>query len=167
MKKYTILVLFTFLVTSIFAQRGRKPVEMEMSQIKHVLKANPITLAFGDFNATWEVVLTPKSSLTLTGNFITGAFDSEFFGLALTAGYKYYFTNSKIAVPEGFYVRPLAGILLGEGEGGIRVGGQLGYQWIWNSGFVLDIGLGPQVVAIEEGVEGPLPSFFLGIGYAF
>lgn len=166
MKKLSfILSLLLFSSWALQAQND-KPFSEDV-RYKHVLKANPITMAFGDFNATWERIVSEKASFTLTGNFITGSFDSDFYGIAITAGYKYYFTHANKPVPAGFYVRPFAGILAGDGEGGFRLGGQLGYQWVWKSGFVLDLGLGPQIIAIEEGVEGPIPSFFFGIGYAF
>ena len=140
---------------------------MSLERFKNVIKTNPITMAFGDFNATWERATSDRSAMTYSVNIFAGAFGGEFDGFAATVGYKYYFTHSKLGIPEGFYGRILGGILGGEGEVGFRVGGQVGYQWIWDSGFALDLGLGPQVIAIDEDFSGVVPSFFLGIGYAF
>jgi len=166
MKKYLLSLLVTFLFAIPMMAQRIQPA-LATAQYKNVIKSNPVTLAFGDFNATWERVINDKNSYTLTFNLITGAITDDFSILALTAGYKYYFTHRKVGVPEGFYVRPLAGIVVGDGEFAGRVAGQLGYQWIWKSDFALDLGLGPQFILGDELSEGPLPSFFAAVGYAF
>jgi len=169
MRRILTMGLLLGMAMSLNAQIGVQP-EHAGSPIRNVLKTNPLTLALGDFNVTWEHVVSPKSTINLTANAIIDGFsydDSDFFLGAFTFSYKYYFTHAKKAVPEGFYFRTLAGILGAEDELGGRLGIQLGYQFIWDSGFVLDLGLGPQVVAIDGEVEGPIPSFFLGVGYAF
>ena len=167
MRIQTLLLALMLATTPLMAQRKVEKAEMTLPQFKNVIKGNPITLAFGDFNVTWENVLNNKNSMTYTLNLITGSFVDDVTVFALTVGYKYYFTNRKMGVPEGFYVRPIAGVLFGDGDFGARIGGQLGYQWIWNSGFVLDLGLGPQFIFADSDYEGPVPSLFIGIGYAF
>jgi hypothetical protein len=166
-------ILFSF---ATFGQGVDNKTLDEAMPYKHVLKANPITMAFGNFNLTWERVINNKSTYTITGNINIPSFDDDVFynigfpmaaGIAVTVGYKYYFTHAREAVPEGFYVRPIAGISLDEYGIGARLGGQLGYQVIWDNGFVFDLGLGPQVILSEGELYGPWPSFSLGVGYAF
>ena len=54
----------------------------------------------------------------------------------------------------------------------IGFGAELGYQWVWESGFVLDLGIGPMYTIAKGGdsessIDGIMPSATLAIGYAF
>lgn len=168
MRNILILSVCILLSSATFGQGVNKGSLDEAMPYKHVLKTNPLTLAFGDLNVTWERVINHKSAFTITGNIVFPTFDDgEYAGVFLTVGYKHYFTHARLAVPAGFYVRPLAGIFVADDSFGVRVGGQVGYQWVWKSGFVLDLGLGPQLIMSDGYVDGPLPSLFIGIGYAF
>ncbi len=166
------------------------------AQQKHVVKTNPIALAFGRFNATYEKVLDSKSSVLISGNYMF-----KFFGLDVNAGgvglgYRYYFTHAKKDVPTGFYVNPETSFSFGsvrvETENAsnrtsfasLGLGAEVGYQWAWSSGFALDLGIGPMYRFImgsskTEGENGEkesnafgrtggiAPAITIAIGYAF
>ena len=153
-------------------------------QHKSVIKVNPLGLAFGNFNATYEGVLNGKSSIVGQANFRDQLFgvDVSIFGAGL--GYRYYITNKNLPAPEGFYVQPQVSVLFGSVNDDdevdanfttFGVGAELGYQWVWDSGFVLDLGIGPMYTNISGDVDevsfdetsGILPSATLAIGYAF
>ena len=109
----------------------------------------------------------------------------ELFGVKVNtggigAGYRYYFTHEKKEVPSGFYVTPQASLALGKTEGdasftSFAIGAEIGYQWAWESGFTLDLGIGPNYTTISGDVEDEdfdttsriLPSVTLAIGFAF
>jgi hypothetical protein len=142
---------------------------------KNVIKTNPLALAFGNFNVTYEKVLNESSSLLITGNYsyqLLG-FDVSLGGLG--AGYRYYITHIKKEVPKGFYVAPEISFGFGKsGEVSVTsygIGAQLGYQWVW-SGFALDLGIGPRYTVLngvnaEDSKSGILPAATFAIGYAF
>ncbi len=166
------------------------------AQQKHVIKTNPIALAFGSFNATYEKVLDSKSSVLISGNYMF-----KFFGVDVKAGgvglgYRYYFTHAKKDVPTGFYVNPETAFSFGSVNvktedasasasfASLGLGAEIGYQWAWSSGFALDLGIGPMYRFIlgntkaegENGTQesnafgrtgGIAPAFTLAIGYAF
>jgi len=89
---------------------------------------------------------------------------------------------TKKPVPGGFYLNPQASISIGTVKNDadesysatiISFGAELGYQWVWESGFVLDLGIGPSYTigkgetSEDADLEGILPSATLAIGYAF
>lgn len=97
-------------------------------------------------------------------------------------GYRFYFTYAKKPVPGGFYINPQASFSVGTITNDldesysatmIGFGAEIGYQWVWESGFALDLGIGPSyTIAKGENSEyadlkGILPSATLAIGYAF
>lgn len=104
--------------------------------------------------------------------------DVSLAGLGL--GYRYYITHAKKEVPNGFYVNPQASFAFGsikDTDGtsysatNFGIGAELGYQWVWSSGFTLDLGIGPMYnfVSSDSGsaANGFAPSMTLAIGYAF
>ena len=134
------------------------------------IKTSPIALAFGSFNACYEKVISEKTSFQLSGSAFFGIGDLSGTAFGIGAGYRFYVTNKPAA--EGFYIMPEAGATFGEGASAVRIGADLGYQWIWDSGFVLDLGVGPRYyIALADDVDGSfdgiLPSLTLAIGYAF
>ena len=155
----------------------------------NIIKTNPITFAFGNFNATYEKVLNSSSSLVFKGQYsynlflmdeiyqLLGIDDVKSGGVGL--GYRYYFTHLKKEVPTGFYINPQASFSFGstlddyesrESATSLGLGAEIGYQWVWSSGFTLDLGIGPMQNFVSiNGVSasGLLPSATLSIGYAF
>ncbi len=148
------------------------------AQQKNVIKTNPIALAFGSFNASYEKVLNTKSSVIFSGHYMF-----QFLGLDVQAGglgaaYRYYFTHAKREVPTGFYLNPEIAFSFGSGKAAnedvrssfssFGIGAELGYQWVWDSGFALDLGIGPMYrsgILSKSGGIGP--AITIAIGYAF
>ncbi len=153
------------------------------AQQKNVVKTNPISLAFGSFNASYERVLNSSSSVVVSGNYMYKLFGSEVTAGGLGAAYRYYFTHAKKAVPAGFYIAPEASFSFGSvkynnqdsaGFSSFGIGAEVGYQWVWSSGFTLDLGIGPMYRFIKGSntssfskTKGILPTATFGIGYAF
>lgn len=157
MKKILLLVAFIAFGLNVNAQSA-------------TLKTSPGALAFGFFNACYEKVISDKASFQLSGLafFGIGEFEGSAFGVG--AGYRMYVTKKES--PRGFYVMPQIGATFGEDAGAIGLGADLGYQWVWDSGFVLDIGMGPSYYVgigdnVDEEFEGILPRLILAVGYAW
>jgi hypothetical protein len=134
------------------------------------LKTSPGALAFGFFNACYEKVISDKASFQVSGLafFNIGNNDESAYGVG--AGYRMYVTKQE--APRGFYVMPQVGGIFGEDVSAIGLGADLGYQWIWDSGFVLDIGLGPNYYIglgdnVDEDFDGIIPRVILAVGYAW
>ncbi len=138
-----------------------------------MIKTNPIGMAFGNFNLTYEKTLGTTSSVLISGYYWYKLFsvDVNIGGAGL--GYRYYFTHQNKPVPAGFYITPNVAFLFGRGDADdnttlIRAGAEIGYQWVWSSGFALDLGIGPSYYFNkDEELRGILPSATLAIGFAF
>ena len=142
----------------------------------HVIKANPIALAFGNFNVTYEKVLSSSSSVLFSGSYMYQFLGEDITAAGLGAGYRYYITNRKLDVPAGFHVTPQAAVAFGKSDVSsvttLSVGAEVGYQWVMNSGFTIDLGIGPSfsLIAGDETLEkttGITPILTMAIGYAF
>lgn len=136
-------------------------------------------MAFGNF-ITYERVISPSSSFLVKGNYMYKLFGLDVSLAGLGAGYRYYITHAKKEVPPGFYANPLVSAAFGrikDSDGSsysattAGVGAELGYQWVWSSGFTLDLGIGPMYNFVfsdsESAGNGFTPSVTLAIGYAF
>lgn len=143
---------------------------MNVNAQSATIKTSPGALAFGIFNACYEKVISDKASFQLSGIAFFGIGDLDGTAFGVGAGYRMYVTKKE--APRGFYVMPQAGITFGEGASAIGIGADLGYQWVWDSGFVLDIGLGPNYYIglgddnISE-FDGILPRVIVAVGYAW
>lgn len=169
MKKLILSLVFVAFAFSINAQ-------------SNVIKTNPLGLAFGNFNATYERVLGTSSSILIRGQYMYKIFGLKVGLGGVGLGYRYYITHAKKPVPSGFYVNPQAVYSFGSMDdindvsvsiSTIGLGAELGYQWAWPSGFVLDLGLGPMYTIVLgdnsdiELASGIGPTATLAIGYAF
>ncbi len=151
---------------------------VSMNAQKNVIKTNPFGLALGNFNLTYEKVLNTSSSVLFKGQYMFKLLGLDVNLGGIGAGYRYYITNAKKQVPTGFYINPQTSLSFGSvSESGTSysatsfgIGAEIGYQWVWDSGFTLDLGIGPNYnVVSSEGVSGNgiVPSATLAIGYAF
>ena len=146
-----------------------------------IIKTNPIGLAFGNFNATYEHILNEKSSVLGSLNYQYSLLGIDVNAFGIGGAYRYYLTYAKKDVPSGFYVNPQVGITFGSVDdfnyGALRIGAEIGYQWAWDSGFVLDLGIGPNFTSLFGGYEDIAfdtdgatfisPSLTIAIGYAW
>lgn len=152
-----------------------------------IIKMNPLGFAFGFFNLRYEKAINDKTSFQVGGNFYSRKFDDvKTTGFGFDTEYRFYITNKKKTVPEGFYIGPTIGFDFNKtedtdtSEGAnfslFGIGATIGYQWIWDSGMTLELGAGPQysILAakgdgLDESIdyEGVLPRLVFAIGYAF
>jgi len=157
----------------------------------NVVKINPLGAIFGAAQLSYEHALSEKSSFMISPSF--GFFNSgglKYTTYGIGASYRFYFSQSKSA-PAGFYAGPGVGYSLGKVKfsddfgggnttakiGGLNVSAVAGYQWIWDSGFSLDLNGGIQYInykytdnsdgAFSAPFSGVLPTLGFGIGYAF
>jgi hypothetical protein len=147
----------------------------------NVIKTNPLALAFGNFNATYERVLSTSSSLLVRGQYMYKLLGADVSLAGAGLGYRYYFTHAKKPVPGGFCITPQVQFAFGKitddmdeeySASTVAFGAEVGYQWVWESGFVLDLGIGPMYTIAkggdsEDSLSGIMPSATLAIGYAF
>lgn len=102
---------------------------------------------------------------------------SNIWGLYAGADAKFYLTAKPYE--DGWFVKP--GITLGYtkfgSRGGMNFAGFVvgGYNWIWDSGFSMDLGLGFQYLYVNNkitdeysfGLSGLVPSIDFSVGWAF
>ena len=169
MKKLIFSLAFAVLAFSLNAQ-------------SNVIKTNPLALAFGSFNATYERVVSPSSSILIRGQYMFKLLGKDVSLGGFGLGYRYYITHAKKPVPGGFYITPQGSYSFGSvkdeddtktGASTFGLGAELGYQWAWESGFVLDLGIGPMYHFLsgtgdaDGKTSGIFPSATLAIGYSF
>ncbi|MFY7669887.1 DUF3575 domain-containing protein [Tenacibaculum sp. MEBiC06402] len=156
---------------------------------KNVIKANPIGLAFGIAELSYERAISDNGSfeigLAYAGTDVSTG--SETISASAFGGegkYKFYFSSEKDA-PRGWYAAPFVSYSTSsvEDSSGNDVGfnafagGALaGYQWVFgggDSGFALDLNFGAQYVSVSatEGtsvnIDGFLPRIGVSLGYAW
>ncbi len=169
MKKTTLTLSFVFIFTiGAFAQ----------AELPNVIKLNPISLAFGNFNLNYQRAINDATALQIGANYWYKIFGTEVSGIGVRGAYHFFITNRAKPAPEGFYIGPqVAYNSLTEKESNEKVtafgvGLMLGYQWIWDSGVTLDLGAGPMYQFADEtstgtSLEGFLPNITIAIGYNF
>ncbi len=118
------------------------------------LKVNPISLAFGSLNASYEQVLSEKKSFEVGANILLG---SGYSGFGASGQYRFYLTNS--GAPKGLFVAPEVGITFGKysyfGSSSdsftvFEIGGLIGYQWLFSKDkFSFQLGISPAYYQVE------------------
>lgn len=163
---------------------------------ENIIKANPLSLLGGSDLVSFEHKLGEKSSIVVgagIGGFKIG--DAKYSSVGGELQYRYYFnealkgvyaggqagyTSGKVKFENSFSFDSSGNLVSGTSEttyGALKVGAKGGYQWVWDSGFALDLNLGIAYNKFEyksnDGVfsglkaSGVLPNFGFGIGYAF
>lgn len=146
--------------------------------LPNVVKINPISLAFGNINLGYQRALAPAHAIQVSANYWYKIFGTEVSGFGMRAGYQFFLTSSTKEAPEGFYIGPqLSFNTLTESETDVSVtafgiGALLGYQWVWNSGLCLDLGIGPvyqfaSESETETSYQGFLPNITIALGWNF
>ncbi|MDI9319796.1 MAG: DUF3575 domain-containing protein [Phycisphaerales bacterium] len=152
--------------------------------VSNVVKVNPLGLLFGTANATYELKIGANSSVginLLYSNFKFG--DFKYSAIGGGGEYRYYFSEDPL---EGWYLGGAAGFQAGKlkvdgsesaNYTSITAGALGGRQWVWNSGFLIDLGLTLGYVSITyqddfSGISGLKASGIgiggrFGLGYAF
>ena len=161
---------------------------------ENIIKANPLAVLGGTDLLSFEHKIGDNTSALLGlgyGGFSIGG--AKYTSMGVEAQYRYYFEEAL----KGFY----AGGQIGYTSGKVTldsfdlvgfsmvstssetkftstiVGGKGGYQWVWSSGFSLDLnfGLAYNSFSYKSSDEdfanlkgsGVLPNFGFGLGYAF
>jgi hypothetical protein len=148
------------------------------AELPNVLKINPISLAFGNFNLNYQRALSDASAIQIGANYWYNVLGTEVSGVGARAAYQFFITNKAKPAPAGFYIGPQAGINTltvsetDENVTAVGIGLMLGYQWVWDSGVTLDLGAGPMYQFANEtssdtSVEGFLPNITIAVGYNF
>lgn len=144
MKKVLMLSAFVMCVCFANAQNGQ-----------NVIKVNPVGFLFGAGSVAYERALGAKSSFVIAPQFGGFKFGGvKYSSLGLGAQYRAYFSKSKSA-PEGFYAAPNVNFVSGKIKydgfdeesakdkfTSFGIGALAGNQWIFNSGFVIDLNAG-------------------------
>jgi len=138
MKKafYTIafVALFGMFTSNIYAQRVVK-------KYNQAITANPVALAFGLFNATYEKALSPQNSFTAGLNYWNYGGWTAF---GVSASYRWYLFQEQDKMIKGFGFGPM--ISLGQwgyenntysNSTSFSIGAEASYKWIFD-GFVVE-----------------------------
>jgi len=184
MKKILLVLAIASLGISVNAQEQSKTT---------VIKINPLGLLFGSANIAYEKAINAKSSFLIApqyGGFKLGGVKYSSFGGG--AQYRFYLSDSKSA-PAGFWAGPGVSFSSGKVKYGqdydndgkedeskfTAFGGNamIGNQWIFKSGFVIDLGGGISyqkfnykdntTTNISLKASGILPALSFSIGYNF
>lgn len=122
---------------------------LKAQEVKNTVKINPLSALIRTGSAFFEHKVSSSSSVQLGFAFTGAKLDEDKFrGLALTPEYRYYVKKN---APNGLYLAPFAKYqhlsLTNDTDKGTfnSFGGglMLGRQWVYKSGFVLDLFLGP------------------------
>ncbi|NER15699.1 DUF3575 domain-containing protein [Spongiivirga citrea] len=177
MRKNLLLVLIALL--GCFSASGQQ----------NVVKVNPLGLAFGAAQFSYERAISDKGafevSLAYTRiNASFGVDEAKATGFGAEGKYKFYFSSSKEA-PRGWYAAPVVSYSSASAESGsssgdvsaFSGGAVAGYQWVFgggSTGFALDLNLGAQYVSASTSgdvsgvdIDGILPRLGVSIGYAW
>lgn len=168
MKKVIVSIVIAFICIAANAQNN-------------IIKTNPFGMAFGNINLIYERLLNNYSSILVKGQYGYNIMGTSISAFGCAVDYRYYFTHAKKAVPSGFYINPeimfQGGMVDLENDKNslyrFGLGAEIGYQWVWDSGFTIDLGIGPMYNIVKtnsssfEKLGFPLPSATLGVGFAF
>ena len=146
--------------------------------LPNVVKVNPIGLAFGNINLGYQRALGTAHAVQISANYWYKIFGTDVSGFGIRGGYQFFLTSRTKSAPEGFYIGPQISFnSLKETNTDVSVtafgiGALIGYQWVWNSGLCLDLGIGPVYqFASESGTEtsyqGFLPNVTIALGWNF
>lgn len=143
MKKAFLAVALIVAATALKAQDGPQ----------NAIKLNPLSLIFATGNVAYERAIGENSSVQL-GVFYSGMSISsvKYSGLGITPEYRFYFAGNRQAL-NGVYVGPFVryqSFSLKEKDSDSEAkftsfggGAVIGWEKTWESGFVLDIFVGP------------------------
>ncbi len=184
-KNLIVVILVVFVAGTSFAA--------DDSNFKTSITVNPLALIFGIFNAEGNIRIADSLSFTVNGSYFSissGYWKSTAFGIG--GGLRYYWQGTavhkwyvgpllELDFASSKYTDPFTGTTASGSATGISFGGLVGYESIWDSGVVLDIGIGAQVVSIPSvtvdlgggvsassgDISATLPLIKLALGYAF
>jgi len=156
MKKIISTIFLLFVFSSLIAQ-------------KNAIKANPLGLAFGALNAGYEFAVGDNQTVTISGIYYDF---SGIYGVGVGAEQRFYFSTKEAF--KGWHAGPSIGYASlqdnGDTAGIFSFGAEVGHQWTFRSGFLVDLfgGLGFVVGGESLGnINSTLASVGVSIGYAW
>lgn len=168
----TAFILF-LTVDGLHAQRSARSSSSAVDKFDNAIKIGPFGFLFGSYNATYERRITDKSSFVIGTRITTFSLSEvDYTGLSLSAQYRVYFQQA-IAGP---YFAPSIGAGRNSGAvtnfSNISAGANVGWQWLADGGFLVDLGLGARYRngfgdSVDTDFTGVSPSFQVQVGYAF
>ena len=140
----------------------------------HAITANPIGLAFGRLDLTYEQLLSSTNSFTVNGMYWSIG-DWSAFGIG--GSYRWYLDLFKTREKPlaGFSVGPRASLGSWVWNGfadsydngvSVSIGGEAAYKWIWD-GFAVEIGLNLDFPLIKTEANMSALGLIGSIGYAW
>lgn len=114
-----------------------------------LIKVNPIGLAFGSLNASYESFVSDNASWTARANFYSrGIAGFRYTGFGVGAGYRFYLSEGER--PKGLYAGPIANVGFISSSDDfignytlITIGAVIGYQVRLAERWFLDFNVGP------------------------
>lgn len=175
---FSVLALLLFMCPQdAMAQRGGG--DSGNTGFDQAIKIGPFGFLFGSYNATYEHQLKDKSSFVVGARYSGGVPGlDDFTAFGLNAQYRIYFKQAIESVylaPNLSFASNISSIIDDSSFSNISPGVNLGWQWIWDGGFVLDLGIGARYrLGLGESdptglgdFDGVRPNFQIQIGYAF
>ena len=153
--------------------------DTKKQKYNYAIGINPIGLAFGMINATYEQKLSRTNSFTVSGDFFT---ISDWYAIGLSGSYRFYYKLHDGQKPalEGFSFGPLLSIAYWNFTGNkdarndyggmsIAIGGEVAYKWAFTDNFYIEPTINVSINVLKITGD-PTYSLFHGgvaIGYAW
>lgn len=170
---------------SAFVGVAQASIPLDMPQDPQI-KTEQNTLAHKRFNIEWNVVPTVIGYASASANVkILPAVAAGVFGGVETWSTRHHTQAYNIGaqlsyalngnyMSDGWLLSPFAGYVYYKENNhsattGFNTGLLASYQWIWNSGFNVQLGIGPAYGSVKTGVtqtKGIYPTFAFNLGYA-
>ncbi|NJN50281.1 MAG: DUF3575 domain-containing protein [Polaribacter sp.] len=140
-----------------------------LSAQTNAVKANPLGLAVGFLNAGYEFGVADTQSVMVSAAYYDNLGIN---GFGLDASYRFYFGDE---VLKGWHAEPVAGALFLSDAANtsatvFNFGATAGYQWVFGSGFLIDVYGGYTYATGGKslaGFDAGLPVLGFAIGYAW
>lgn len=131
----------------------------------NAIKVNPLGLAFGVANAGYEFSTSENQTATISGLYYNV---SDISGFGVGAEYRFYFSSKEAF--KGWHAGPSIGYLSLEDDSNtsasvFSLGGEIGHQWVFGSGFLIDVFAGVGYVTGGDDLSG-LNSTAIGLGFS-
>jgi hypothetical protein len=179
-KTITMIKFITPLILLLFLLNSKS-----LQAQENIVKLNPLSALIGVITPSYERVINEKSTFAVGINFFSRDLDAiKTTGFGITPEYRFYISKTKEA-PRGVYVGPFVRYqnisAKGDTSSGDKVsasvfglGGIFGHQWVWDSGFALDLFIGPSWFFSDANdddfsvtVSGTGVRFGVALGFAF
>lgn len=137
--------------------------------VKGIIKLNPLSFLVSTINIAYEVPTSAKSSIQIATFYTSlGKADNKISGFGFVPEYRFYLSKTKLS-PRGFYIAPtlrysqfkyidknyntyINNTYYSSFVGDFKqfgISANIGAQWVWKSGFNLDIYGGPSIMTMK------------------